>query len=425
MALLIRHARVARRIVSIHVGTTIRAVGPELAATGDEELDVEGAAVLPGLHDHHVHLLARAAAADSVACGPPEVADEAALGEALAAADRRLPAGEWIRGIGYHESVAGVLDRGALDRIVANRPLRIQHRSGKLWILNSAGLRLVGSDSPNGRLWRQDEWLRARLPRRHVDLTPIGREAAAQGITGFTDATPHADPAELVSRAAILPQKVYVMSAPEAAHPGPAKVLLDDESLPSLDDLVDRLHPARQVGRSIAFHCVTHVQAALALAALEELGARPGDRLEHGALLSIDQVDQIRRLGVTVVTQPGLVHARGDRYLEDVEELGDLWRLGSLLSAGVAVAAGSDAPYGPSDPWVSVEAATTRRTVAGRVVGPDEAVSRATAIGLFQGHPDAPARARSISPGQPGDLCIVGRSGVEGAVVAGRLVYQR
>lgn len=425
MGLLIRDARVGGRLVSISMTGVITAIGTGLAERG-EVLDAAGSEVIPGLHDHHVHLLALAAAEASVQCGPPEVADPGALREALEAADRRLPGGEWIRGVGYHESVAGPLDREALDEVVRDRPVRVQHRSGALWVLNSEALRQVGAEEADGRLWRRDGWLRARLPRREVDLSDVGRRAAAWGVTGFTDATPHDQPAELLDLAAEMPQRVVAMASPEAAHDGPAKVLLDDDRLPALDDLVERLVPARRAGRALAFHCVTHVQAALALAAVEQLGARPGDRIEHGALLNDDQVEQLRRLGLTVVTQPGLVQSRGDRYLEDVDEedRGDLWRLGSLVRAGVAVAAGSDAPYGPADPWVAVEAATTRRTRRAALLGVGEVVERRAAVALFHGRPDRPAERRAVAVGGPADLCVVGPSGVEATVVGGRVVYR-
>jgi predicted amidohydrolase YtcJ len=425
VGLLIRNARVAGRVVCVRAGDTISHVGANQPPADDDVLDVDGAPVIVGLHDHHVHLLSMAAAAESVPCGPPEVVDASGLQAALAARHRALPRGEWIRGVGYHESVAGLLDRRTLDELLPDRPVRVQHRSGILWVLNSAALREVGADVEDGRLWRQDEWLRSRLPKRDLDLSVIGAQAAAWGITGFTDATPATTPDALTQLAGQLPQRLYTMASPEANHPGPAKVLLDDDRLPSLDELLDSLGPARRAGRALSFHCVTHVQAALALAALEELGAGPGDRIEHGALLNLDQVKEIGRLGVTVVTQPGLVHSRGDRYLEDVDEQDDLWRLGSLLTAGVSVAAGSDAPFGPADPWLAVEAATTRRTAGGRLLGPQEALSFDAAVGLFQGRADRPAEHRTVEVGQPGDLCVIGPDGVESTIVAGRLVYER
>ena len=59
-------------------GGRIEAMAGRLAPLrGEPLLDAAGGAVLPGLHDHHIHLYAAAAARASVSCGPPEVADPA------------------------------------------------------------------------------------------------------------------------------------------------------------------------------------------------------------------------------------------------------------------------------------------------------------------------------------------------------------
>ncbi|MCM3923690.1 amidohydrolase family protein, partial [Frankia sp. AiPs1] len=133
---------------------------------GEHVLDAAGGALLPGLHDHHVHLLSLAASASSVRVGPPEIVDEAGLRAALRAAPGTGPA-RWVRAVGYHPSVAGDLDRRALDALVPDRPVRVQHRGGALWVFNSPALRLAGIDgcdlpgverdgtgAPTGRLWR-------------------------------------------------------------------------------------------------------------------------------------------------------------------------------------------------------------------------------------------------------------------------------
>ena len=107
-------------------GGRIAAIGRDLApAPGEERLDAAGGALLPGLHDHHLHLFALAAAGASVRCGPPAVRDRAALARALHAA---RPAAGWIRGIGYHEAVAGDLDRRALDDFLQG-PVRTTQRA--------------------------------------------------------------------------------------------------------------------------------------------------------------------------------------------------------------------------------------------------------------------------------------------------------
>ena len=158
--------------------------------TDDEfRLDAEGGAVVPGLNDHHIHLFALAAASRSVRCGPPDVRDPAGLALTLAEA----PGAGWIRGVGYHESVAGTLTRHALDRMCGDRPVRIQHRSGKMWFLNSAAERELGLTVPDGQLFRGDALLRERLAvdgdfRSTVEDT--SRKLASYGVTGITDTTP-------------------------------------------------------------------------------------------------------------------------------------------------------------------------------------------------------------------------------------------
>ena len=69
--LLIRRAEVAGRgPVDVRIaGSRIVAIGPALdPASGEPTLDAAGAALIPGLHDHHLHLLALAAAQRSVRC---------------------------------------------------------------------------------------------------------------------------------------------------------------------------------------------------------------------------------------------------------------------------------------------------------------------------------------------------------------------
>ena len=96
------------------------------------------------MHDHHIHLFATAAALRSAQCGPEAARDRAGLRVAL---QQQAPdARGWVRGVGYHESVAGELDRAALDALLPDRPVRVQHRTGQLWILNSRAIERLGLD---------------------------------------------------------------------------------------------------------------------------------------------------------------------------------------------------------------------------------------------------------------------------------------
>jgi predicted amidohydrolase YtcJ len=420
-------------------------------AAGEPMLDGAGGGLIPGLHDHHVHLRAMAAAASSIVVGPPSVRDPAAFGTALTQAAASRPVTTWIRAIGYHDSVAGPLSRAILDRIVPLHPLRVQHRSGALWVVNSCGADILGlSGHHNGRLWRADASLHARLPASELDHGAVGAAGARAGVTGFTDADPHRtaeDVAELRRRheAGELPQRLRLMSPPgltiddgDLVTGGEAKYLLDDDRLPSPDELAARIEEAHDGGQRVAVHCVTRAQLVTTVVALDAAGAAPGDRIEHGSVIPPELIPSLTRLGVTVVTQPNFVAERGDRYLVDVdaEDLPHLYRLGSLLDAGIPMAAGTDAPFGDADPWAAIRAAVDRRTIDGDVLGADERIDARRALGLFLGHPEVPALERRVAPGEPGDLCLLDApldgvladpraDHVAATVVAGRLAFSR
>jgi predicted amidohydrolase YtcJ len=97
-----------------------------------------------------------------------------------------------------------------------------------------------------------------------------------------------------------------------------------------------------------------------------------------------------------VVTQPHFVAERGEQYATEVpaEELPDLWRLRTLVDAGLAVAAGSDAPFGEADPWHIMRTAIRRpwNLAPGEALGPPQALC------LFLGGAGAPARPQLIPP---------------------------
>ena len=457
----------------------VTAVSTDLTPRPGETVLRGAAAAVPGLHDHHLHLMAMAARADSVDVGAERVSDGDDLARVLARADAASAAGEWLRAVGYHERVLGRLDRWALDRIVAGRPLRVQHRSGHLWVLNSAGCRAVGLDGgevdvgmrgdgvdgierdgverdgsgrATGRLFDRDEWLADRLPRREPpDLGAVGRRLASYGVTGVTDATPTATTADLeplaaARRTGALAQRVRVMGGLDADDPGvpdglevgPRKVMVADGRHPDVDGLVERIDAAHRSGRPVALHCVSLVAAAVALAAWDAAGARPGDRMEHGAVLPSDVVHRLADLDVTVVTQPAFLVDRGDEYLDEVdaEDRAHLYRCAGLVRAGVGVGAGTDAPFGPEDPWVAIASAVRRTTRSGRVVGADERMTPRRALDLFLSDPADPGGPpRAVTVGADADLCLLGDdlrrtlddpSGrrVVATVVGGRVVHE-
>ena len=388
-------------------GGRIVEIGDALApASGERVLDADRGALLPGLHDHHLHSFALGAALRSTPCGPPGVTAAGQLRAALQAA----PGDGWVRGVGYHESVAGRLDRERLDALAPERPVRVQHRSGKMWFLNSAGLRAAGLDAGgDGRLFRADAALRG-WDGPGADIAAASRLLASYGVTGVTDATPDNGPGTAAAlRQHGLRQRLTLMGDESLRH-GALKIMLDEPALPTFAALCARIERAHGADRAVAIHCVTRTELVFALAALAEAGAGRADRIEHASVADADALALVARVGVTVVTQPNFIAERGAQYLREVAPAAHphLYRCRSFIDAGAPLGGGTDAPFGDPDPWRAMRAAVTRRTGDGRVLGHGEALSPERARDLFTTHPEDPGGPpRRVAVGAAADLCLL------------------
>jgi len=427
--MLIRNAQVWQMglaDVRIH-GARVADIGSLTPQVAERMIDAGGGLLLPGLHDHHIHLAALAAKARSVSCGPPDVADVAALRQALA-----CPGDGWLRGVGYHESVAGMLDAAMLDDIAGQRPVRIQHRSGRLWFLNTQAIDALaqratlppGLDRATGRLFDEDDWLRATMAGTPPDFGDVSAALTAKGVTGITDMSPANDPAmaghfRAEQAAGRLRQRVVLagsLALAEAAFEtslalGPAKLHLHEAAFPDLDDATGFVRHAHLQGRAIAVHCTTEAELVFALATIDAAGNLRGDRIEHAGIAPDPLIAEMVRLKLHAVSQPHFITERGDVYAKDVEprDLPALYRLRAFLNAGLTLAAGSDAPYGDADPWASMAAAVSRTTRDGIVLGAQEALTPEEALCLYLADPLDLGRQRRIAPGCPADLCLLDR----------------
>lgn len=433
--MLIRQAQLLDgRVVDIRFGSRIEQISDRLdPLQGEPVLDAGRGTVIPGLHDHHVHLRSAAAALTSIKVGPAEVRHRDGLRQALA----RAVVGEdgWIRAVGYHEAVAGPLDRFVLDQVSPSVPVRVQHRSGVLWTLNSAGLTAVGLPAhPDGRLRSADPSWSHALRRRETGLAEVSRRLAAFGVTGVTDATPDLGADDVVDFAEArrhheLVQRVHTLA--------PAKRILHDDDL-DLDALAGWIADRHAEGGIVALHCVTAMQLIVSIGALRAAGSVAGDRIEHAAVVPSDCLADLAELGITVVTQPNFVAERGDQYLADVpaEEHDQLWRVASLCGARIPVALSTDLPFGEPDPWAVIRGAVHRTTVSGAVLGPGECISAAQALSMFMGEAQAPCTQREVASGARADLCLLGaepaevlgsldRNLVSATIVGGAVVYEK
>lgn len=392
-----------------------------------EVVDAGGGVVVPGFHDAHLHVLRYARAGAYLAC--EEVSSLGELRRALRQRAAELPRDAWLRASGYDESRLAERrhpDRHDLDAAVAEHPVRLQHRSLHLDVLNSLALRRAGlTDSPareverdprtgepTGRVYHGAELLlHARLPRPSqaelaADVRRASQRLLAWGVTSIQDATATNGPSEwqLLQRLVDqgdLRQRVFVMVGPkhltdvlETRKSSSARLrlshvkLMIDERTSDPGELAAQVRAARQVKRPVAIHAVSEGEVAMALAAVrdaERNQARAPDRIEHAGVIPDDWLVELRAARVMVVGQPALVYERGDVYRAEYppELHGWLHRAGSLIRAGVGYAASSDAPVTPASPSLGLFAARSRLTRGGAVLGPAEALSADQALAAF------------------------------------------
>lgn len=431
--LLIRDVEVEgrRTDVAVHDGY-VTAVQPGLVARSAGAAVVHGAggALLPGLHDHHLHLLATASALTSVDLSVGRDSWAAKLQQAVP------DSSGWIRAIGHHDPGLDGLDRWALDRIRDDVPVRVQHRGGSLWSLNSRALALLppppdrsehtgverdGRGTRTGRIWRRDDLIRAIGRGVLPDLSPVQQRLRSFGFTGVTDASPDLEETAVEHLSASLsrgPERLRLMLLAAGLMPvpgrwatiGPRKIVLHDHSLPDPELVRDAITASHEDGRPVAVHSVSRPSLVIALTALASAGSMRGDRIEHGSVVPPELADWVAALGLRVITQPLLLRDRGDDYLDTVDphDRDHLYPYASLLARGVKVAPSSDAPYAGLDPWAAMRAGTDRLSASGRRVGADEGIPARLMLRGYLSRPDDPGRqVRSVAVGVPADLCLL------------------
>ena len=456
--------------------------GHEDVGRGYRTVDLDGATVLPGFIDPHAHPLALGAALRSIDCSPMAVKSITQLVERIAEAAVVSPSG-WIRARGYDELLLAERrhpNAADLDSAAPGRMVRLSHGSEHGEVLSSAALDAVGisrdsAPPPGGTIERDPDtgeatgvlfemggWLRERMPRPSSDVLNEYAETAssaliAAGVTSVTDAgrdnvvdRMHLYSA-LVAEGRFLPRP-SVMLAAEAAYPSPESVpgvkagatkiaitFSGGEMHPDFEALVEMISNAHRAGHQAAVHAVEIEAVVMAAEAFASIGDRSQiaerrHRIEHASDCPPEIATMIASTGLSVVTQPGFIFERGDRYLSalvsdvGVTDPAHLYATRSFLNAGINVAGSSDAPTGPIAPLTGIEAAVTRRSSGGEPVGAEQAIAIKEALRLYG--PGAAwadmqeTEAGSIEPGKRADFVVLERDPrkVESAEISSILV---
>ncbi len=452
-------------------------------------LKLGGRTVAPGLIDSHLHYLEAAAAVTGLALYRCRSIGDLLADLRLAAG--RKPPGNWIRAFGCDESLLGEKrgpTRAELDQGVPKNPLRLRHQTLHASWLNSRAIALLGLEAPGfeppaganllrdvsgkltGFVVGMEEWLAEHLPRVTKAETEsrarsLSREMAAAGVTAFTDATARNDTEDIAlfarlalsgaicQRIGVMIGAAHLQSASEAAQAAPAagvgvvaaKFMLSANS--DSTDLLRSVKLAVELGLDCAFHVTEVEELELALATIEvakvaytgALDAMPAFRIEHGATIPPNYIDRIFALGVWVVTNPGFIHYRGVKYLQEPGLIPHLYRARSLSRAGVKLAGATDAPVTPAKPLAAIAAAVSRTTVEGVQLAPEEALGTEQAFTLFTRNAARLMRldAGDLEPGRLADLVVLPKDpfalrpseianlAVDLTIVDGRVVYER
>ncbi len=164
-------------------------------------------------------------------------------------------------------------------------------------------------------------------------------------------------------------------------------------------------------------------------------------RIEHGGAMYPPLAARAAALGIVIVSQPGFISTLGDGFAEAFGDRSDeLYAFASWQRAGLVVAGSSDAPVITAEPLVGIRDAITRRTGAGRILGPGERLTARDALALYTTRAAFAAHREretgSLEPGKHADIVVLQENplradpgriadiGVLATLVGGTPVYQ-
>ncbi|MEM7302900.1 MAG: amidohydrolase [Pseudomonadota bacterium] len=154
-------------------------------------------------------------------------------------------------------------------------------------------------------------------------------------------------------------------------------------------ELEQALTDAHNDGWRIAVHATGDRGIDRVLSAIQSAqgnGTSRRHRIEHFFVPPTDGLKRAARDNITVVTQPGFLTRMGGSIARGLGERrvnGCVYPGSIVLQAGAQLVFSSDAPTGPSSPWVGICRAVDRMGEHGEPIGPKEALTRADALNAY------------------------------------------
>ncbi|GAA2013714.1 amidohydrolase [Microbacterium ulmi] len=440
-------------LVDVHLadGVVVDIAPAGALRSNGARLDADGAWLVPGLWDHHVHTVQWALAAQREPLGQAASAAEAArmmAGAPVLADGRRVGAG--FRDAFWPDAPSLV----ALDAATGEVPTYLINADVHSVWLNSAALRREGFESADGMLregpaFEISRRLNAVDPRAGDELVArVARDAASRGVVGIVDLDMawneeawarrlaagfdalrvefgiYPDLLERAVAAGLRTGDLVRGAASDLVRVGSLKVITDgslgtrtaacSHAYPGdphnhgvlavqPEELVDLMTTATGNGLSCAIHAIGDVANSHALDAFALTGAT--GTIEHAQLVAHADIPRFARLGVGASVQPE--HAVDDRDLTDSIWAGQTalpYPLRALAESGANLLFGSDAPVSPLDPWAAVAAAAFRTRDGREPWQPAQALDAATALAASS-HGGS-ASGAVVEPGGVADLAL-------------------
>ncbi|MGN6219953.1 MAG: amidohydrolase [Microbacterium sp.] len=416
-------------------------------------VDAEGGRVIPGLWDHHVHVVQWALSAQRLPLGEAVSAAHAAT---LMAQAPTLPDGRRV-GSGFRDAFWPDLpDLAVLDAATGEVPTYLINADVHSVWLNSAALRREGFEPDGVGLLREEPAFEISRRLNAVDVSvsdplvaSMAQDAASRGVTGLVDfdmawndeawarrlaagfdalRVSYGIYPEFLERAIAQGLQTGDAVRGDRAHDlvrvGPLKVITDgslgtrtaacshhypgdahNHGLLTVDlaTLVELMTRATGAGIASAIHAIGDVANSHALEAFGATGA--WGTIEHAQLVAHADIPRFGRLGVGASVQPE--HALDDRDLTDTVWSGQTaqpYPLRALADTGANLLFGSDAPVAPLDPWAAMASAVFRTRDGRDAWQPQQRVDAATALAAStRGGSAVAARLR---PGDIADLAV-------------------
>ncbi|GAA1691931.1 amidohydrolase [Microbacterium sediminicola] len=419
-----------------------------LPPVGDT-LDGDGAWLVPGLWDHHVHVVQAALAARRHPLGDVKsahVAAEAMAGAAMDEDGRRV-------GTGFRDALwpdlpsLDMLDAATGD--VATYLINADVHS--VW-LNTAAFRREGMTPVDSTgLLREEPAFEisrrlnaASAERADAAVARFAQGAAARGVVGLVDFDMGWNPeawqrrtgggfdtlriefgtypamldrliaegwttgdrvSDLVTVGSLKVISDGSLGTRTAACSHPYAGTHDDRGVLTVPpgELRALMTEATANGISCAIHAIGDLANSHALDAFAVTGARGS--IEHAQLVSAVDVPRFARLGVTASVQPE--HALDDRDMTDTlwaHQTAMPYPLRALADSGANLTLGSDAPVAALDPWAAMASAVFRTRDGREAWQPGQALPLEVALAAStHGGSEHPAR---IAVGEPADLVL-------------------